>query len=52
MPNVSGIEAIPRIHQVSPGSKALMFSLHNSAMAIGATLNAGALRYLVRSDAG
>jgi len=52
LPNLSGIEAVPRIHQVSPESKVLMFSLHNSAMAISAALNAGALGYLVKSDAG
>jgi len=51
MPNLSGIEAVPRIHQVSPESKVLMFSLHDSSTAVIAALDAGALGYLVKSDA-
>ena len=52
MPNLSGLGAAPRMLQVSPDSKILMFSQYNSASIVTASLHAGALGYVVKSDAG
>ena len=52
MPNLSGLRAAPRILQVSPQSKILMFSQHDASYIVSAALNAGALGYVVKSDAG
>lgn len=52
MPILSGLGAAPRMLQVSPDSKILMFSHHESASIVTASLNAGALGYVVKSDAG
>jgi len=52
MPILSGLGAAPRMLQVSPGSKILMFSHYDSASIVNASLNAGALGYVVKSDAG
>ena len=51
MPILSGLGAAPRMLQVSPDSKILMFSHHDSASIVTASLNAGALGYVVKSDA-
>jgi DNA-binding NarL/FixJ family response regulator len=48
----SGLGAAPRMLQVSPDSKILMFSHHDSASIVTASLNAGALGYVMKSDAG
>jgi DNA-binding NarL/FixJ family response regulator len=48
----SGLGAAPRILQVSPESKILMFSHYDSSHVVAATLKAGALGYVVKSDAG
>jgi DNA-binding NarL/FixJ family response regulator len=52
MPILSGLGAAPRMLQVSPDSKILMFSHYDSAHVVTASLNAGALGYVVKSDAG
>ena len=52
MPNLNGLRAAPRILQVSPQSKILMFSQHDASYLVSAALNAGALGYVVKSDAG
>jgi len=52
MPNLSGLGAAPRILQVSPQSKILMFSQHDASYLVSAALNAGALGYVVKYDAG
>jgi len=52
MPILSGLGAAPRMLQVSPDSKILMFSHYDSASIVTASLNAGALGYVVKSDAG
>ena len=51
MPILSGLGAAPRMLQVSPDSKILMFSHYDSASIVTASLNAGALGYVVKSDA-
>jgi DNA-binding NarL/FixJ family response regulator len=51
MPNLSGLGAAPCILQVSPESKILMFSQYDSSNIIAAALKAGALGYVVKSDA-
>jgi len=52
MPNLSGLGAAPRIHEVSPESKILMFSQYGSANVVTAAMNAGALGYVMKSDVG
>jgi len=52
MPILSGLGAAPRMLQVSPDSKILMFSYHDSASIVTASLSAGALGYVVKSAAG
>ncbi len=52
MPNLSGLGAAPRMLQVSPDSKILVFSQCNSASIVTASLHAGELGYVVKSDAG
>jgi DNA-binding NarL/FixJ family response regulator len=52
MPILSGLGAAPRMLQVSPASKILMFSHYESSHIVTASLNAGALGYVVKSDAG
>jgi two-component system, NarL family, nitrate/nitrite response regulator NarL len=52
MPILNGLGAAPRMLQVSPDSKILMFSYYDSAHIVTASLNAGALGYVVKSDAG
>jgi DNA-binding NarL/FixJ family response regulator len=52
MPNLSGLGAAPRILQVSPDSKILMFSQYDCSNIAAAALKAGALGYVVKSDAG
>jgi DNA-binding NarL/FixJ family response regulator len=51
MPSLNGLRAAPRILQVSPQSKILMFSQHDASYLVSAALNAGALGYVVKSDA-
>lgn len=51
MPNLNGLEAVPLIHQVSPESKILMFSYDDSSNVATAAVAAGALGYVVKSDA-
>jgi two-component system, NarL family, nitrate/nitrite response regulator NarL len=51
MPILSGLGAAPRMLQVSPDSKILMFGHYDSAGIVSASLNAGALGYVVKSDA-
>jgi CheY-like chemotaxis protein len=41
MPNLSGLGAAPRIHEVSPESKILMFSQGGSANVVTAAMNGG-----------
>ena len=52
MPILSGLGAAPRMLQVSPDSKILMFSHYDSASIVTASLKAGALGYVTKSDAG
>jgi DNA-binding NarL/FixJ family response regulator len=52
MPILSGLGAAPRMLQVSSDSKILMFSHYDSAHIVTASLNAGALGYVVKSTAG
>jgi DNA-binding NarL/FixJ family response regulator len=52
MPILSGLGAAPRMLQVSPDSKILMFSHYDSASIVTASLNPGELGYVVKSDAG
>jgi len=52
MPNLNGLEATPLIHQVSPESRILMFSYDDSSNVAAAAVIAGALGYVVKSDAG
>jgi len=50
-PRLNGIEAARRIRQLSPGSKIIFLSLHNSPDLVQAALNTGALGYVRKTDA-
>jgi DNA-binding NarL/FixJ family response regulator len=51
LPSLNGIEAALRIRQVSPRSKTLFLSLHNSPDVVQAALDTGALGYVRKTDA-
>jgi DNA-binding NarL/FixJ family response regulator len=51
LPRLNGIEAALRIRQVSPRSKILFLSLHNSPDVVQAALNAGARGYVHKTNA-
>jgi len=51
LPKLNGIEAAHRIRQVSPSSKILFLSLHNSPDVVQAALGTGALGYVLKTDA-
>ena len=52
LPTLNGIEAAPRILEVSPTSKILFVSENRSSDIVEAALSAGASGYVVKSDAG
>ena len=52
LPRLNGLEAARQIQEVSPGSKILFVSEHNSRQIAKAALNSGAGGYVVKSDAG
>jgi DNA-binding NarL/FixJ family response regulator len=51
LPKLNGIEAALRIRQVSPSSKILFLSLHNSPDMVQAALATGARGYVCKTDA-
>lgn len=51
-PKLNGIEAARRIRQLSPGSKIVFLSLHNSPAMVQEALSTGALGYVCKTDAG
>ena len=51
MPELTGLDAIPEILKVSPASKILALSVHDSEQLIHHVLAAGAKGYLLKSDA-
>jgi DNA-binding NarL/FixJ family response regulator len=51
LPKLNGIEAALRIRQVSPSSKILFLSLHNSPDVVQAALSTGARGYVCKTDA-
>ena len=51
LPKLNGIEAALRIRQVSPNSKILFLSLHNSPDVVQAALSTGARGYVCKTDA-
>jgi len=52
LPNLSGIEAAPRIRRVAPQSKILFISEHSSPDMVRGALSTGACGYVVKADAG
>jgi DNA-binding NarL/FixJ family response regulator len=52
LPKLNGIEAAPRMSELSPGSKILFLSQDNDADAIQAALSAGACGYVHKLRAG
>jgi DNA-binding NarL/FixJ family response regulator len=52
LPKLNGIEAAPRMSELSPGSKILFLSQDNDADAIQAALSAGAWGYVHKLSAG
>lgn len=51
MPELNGVAAIARIHEVAPKSRVLVLTMHNSEELIQSCLRAGAQGYLLKSDA-
>ncbi len=52
LPGMSGIQAARRIHVVSPDSRIIFLSQHDSVSIAKDALSAGAQGYVVKSDAG
>ena len=52
LPKLNGIEAAPRMSELSPGSKILFLSQDNDADSIQAALSAGACGYVHKLSAG
>lgn len=52
MPQLNGLEAIPRIRKASPSTHILVLSMHDEEEMIHRTLEAGASGYILKSDAG
>jgi len=52
MPQLNGLEAIPRIRKASPSTHILVLSMHDEEELIHRTLEAGASGYILKSDAG
>jgi DNA-binding response OmpR family regulator len=52
LPKLNGIEAARRIRQLSPSSKIIFLSLHDSQDVVLAALSTGALGYVRKTDAG
>jgi DNA-binding NarL/FixJ family response regulator len=52
LPKLNGIEATPRIRQLSPSSKIIFLSQHNDLDIVRAALGTGALGYVRKTDAG
>ena len=51
MPGMSGLEATRAIRKISPRTKVMLFTLHNSPEWVETALHAGARGYLLKSDA-
>jgi DNA-binding NarL/FixJ family response regulator len=51
MPGMSGLEATRAICKISPQTKVMLFTLHNTPEWVETALNAGARGYLLKSDA-
>jgi DNA-binding NarL/FixJ family response regulator len=51
LPRLNGIEAARRIQQLSPGSKIIFLSLHNSLDVVQAALSTGARGYVRKTEA-
>lgn len=51
LPKLNGIEAAPRIRQVSPDSKIIFLSLYNDLEVVRAALGMGGLGYVYKTDA-
>jgi len=52
LPGLSGLEAAPSIRSISPNSRIIFVSQHNSAALAREALQLGAYGYVVKSDAG
>ena len=52
LPKLNGIEAARRIRQLSPSSKIIFLSLHDSLDVVQAALSTGAVGYVRKTDAG
>lgn len=52
MPLLNGVEATRQIHKLSPATKILVLTMHDSEMMIQSVLDAGARGYILKDDAG
>lgn len=52
MPRLNGLEATRRIRKISPKTSVLILTMHESQQVVRDVLDAGALGYVLKSDAG
>jgi DNA-binding NarL/FixJ family response regulator len=52
MPEMNGIQAAARIREVSPATKIVMLSMHNSSYSAEEALRVGVSAYVTKSEAG
>jgi DNA-binding NarL/FixJ family response regulator len=52
MPEMNGIQAAARIRQLSPDTKIIMLSMHNSSYSAEEAFRAGVSVYITKSEAG
>jgi DNA-binding NarL/FixJ family response regulator len=52
MPEMDGLTAVPKIHQVAPGAEILVLTQHDAPYTVRRGLDAGIRGYVLKSDAG
>jgi DNA-binding NarL/FixJ family response regulator len=50
MPGMTGLEAIPHIHNIAPRSRVIILSIHESPLVVREAREAGAQGYVFKSD--
>jgi DNA-binding NarL/FixJ family response regulator len=52
MPGLNGLDAARQVHKVSPDSRILILTMHESEQIVQAVIDSGAMGYVLKSDAG
>ena len=52
MPGLNGLDAARQVHKVSPDSRILILTIHESEEIVQAVIDSGAMGYVLKSDAG